>query len=190
MSLLDTVNSPADLKRLPMQDLPILAEEIRQLIISTVSRNGGHMASNLGVVELTIALHRLFDSPTDRIIFDVSHQAYAHKILTGRAKGFENIRTSEGYSGYFEPSESEHDVLALGHAGCGPSIALGLALGARMQGDKGYFVSIIGDGSLTTGLAYEGLSNIIAQNPRNLMVILNDNGMAISQNVGWMAKWR
>ena len=190
MSLLDTVNSPADLKKLPMQDLPILAEEIRQLIISTVSRNGGHMASNLGVVELTIALHRLFDSPTDRIIFDVSHQAYAHKILTGRAKGFEKIRTSQGYSGYFEPSESEHDVLALGHAGCGPSIALGLALGARMQGDKGYFVSVIGDGSLTSGLAYEGLSNIIAQNPRNLMVILNDNGMAISQNVGWLAKWR
>jgi len=190
MSLLDTVNSPADLKRLPMQDLPILAEEIRQLIISTVSRNGGHMASNLGVVELTIALHRLFDSPTDRIIFDISHQAYAHKILTGRAKGFENIRTSQGYSGYFEPSESEHDVLALGHAGCSPSIALGLALGARMQGDKGYFVSVIGDGSLTSGLTYEGLSNIIAQNPRNLMVILNDNGMSISQNVGWMAKWR
>ncbi len=190
MSLLDTVNSPADLKRLPMQDLPLLAEEIRQLIISTVSRNGGHMASNLGVVELTIALHRIFDSPTDRIIFDVSHQAYAHKILTGRAKGFENIRTSQGYSGYFEPSESEHDVLALGHAGCSPSIALGLALGARMQGDKGYFVSVIGDGSLTSGLAYEGLSNIIAQNPRNLMVILNDNGMSISQNVGWMAKWR
>jgi len=148
------------------------------------------MASNLGVVELTIALHHIFDSPTDRIIFDVSHQSYAHKILTGRAKGFEKIRTSEGYSGYFEPSESEHDVLALGHAGCGPSITLGLAMGAAMQGEKGYFVSVIGDGSLTSGLAYEGLSNIIAQNPRNLMVILNDNGMAISQNVGWLAKWR
>ena len=190
MSLLETIEAPADLKRLSLQELSTLAGEIRQLIIDTVSRNGGHMASNLGVVELTIALHRLFDSPTDRIIFDVSHQSYAHKILTGRAKGFEKIRTSQGYSGYFEPSESEHDVLALGHAGCAPSIALGLALGARMKGDKGCFVSVIGDGSLTSGLAYEGLSNIIAQNPRNLMVILNDNGMAISQNVGWLAKWR
>jgi len=190
LSLLETIEAPADLKRLSLQELSTLAGEIRQLIIDTVSRNGGHMASNLGVVELTIALHRLFDSPTDRIIFDVSHQSYAHKILTGRAKGFEKIRTSQGYSGYFEPSESEHDVLALGHAGCAPSIALGLALGARMKGDKGCFVSVIGDGSLTSGLAYEGLSNIIAQNPRNLMVILNDNGMAISQNVGWLAKWR
>ena len=106
MSLLDSVKSPADLKQLPARELPSLAKEIRDLIISTVSRNGGHMASNLGVVELTIALHRLFDSPTDRIIFDVSHQSYAHKILTGRADAFENIRTSQGYSGYFEPGES------------------------------------------------------------------------------------
>jgi len=190
MTLLDSVKSPADLKKLPVRELPALAQEIRELIISTVSRNGGHMASNLGVVELTIALHWLFDSPTDRIIFDVSHQSYAHKILTGRADGFENIRTSQGYSGYFEPQESEHDVLALGHAGCAASIALGLALGARMKGEPGFFVAVIGDGSLTSGLAYEGLSNIIAQNPRNLMVILNDNGMAISQNVGWLANWR
>ena len=190
MRLLDSIKSPADLKKLPARELPELAQEIRELIISTVSRNGGHMASNLGVVELTIALHRLFDSPTDRIIFDVSHQSYAHKILTGRANGFENIRTSWGYSGYFEPGESEHDVLALGHAGCAPSIALGLALGARMKGEPGYFVAVIGDGSLTSGLAYEGLSNIIAQNPRNLMIVLNDNGMAISKNVGWLANWR
>jgi len=190
LSLLDMIDDPSDLKRLSLQELSDLAGEVRQLIIDTVSRNGGHMASNLGVVELTIALHRLFDSPTDRIIFDVSHQSYAHKILTGRAKGFDKLRTTEGYSGYFDPGESEHDVMALGHAGCGPSIALGLAIGARMKGDKGYFVSVIGDGSLTSGLAYEGLSNIIAQNPRNLMVILNDNGMAISQNVGWLAKWR
>jgi len=190
VSLLETIKSPTDLKRVPVQDLPALAEEIRQLIISTVNCNGGHMASNLGVVEITIALHRLFDSPTDHIIFDVSHQSYAHKILTGRAVNFANIRTSEGYSGYFDPSESEHDVLALGHAGCGPSLALGLALGAKLKGEESYQVCVIGDGSLTSGLAYEGLSNIIAQNPKNLMVILNDNGMAISQNVGWLAKWR
>ena len=190
MRLLDSVKSPADLKKLPARDLSELAQEIRELIISAVSQNGGHMASNLGVVELTIALHWLFDSPTDKIIFDVSHQSYAHKILTGRANGFENIRTSQGYSGYFEPGESEHDVLALGHAGCAASIALGLALAARIKGEPGFFVAVIGDGSLTSGLAYEGLSNIIAQNPRNLMVILNDNGMAISKNVGWLANWR
>jgi 1-deoxy-D-xylulose-5-phosphate synthase len=190
MSLLDSINSPADLKALPMRDLPLLADEIRQLIISTVSSNGGHMASNLGVVEMTIALHRLFNSPQDRIIFDVSHQSYPHKILTGRAKDFRSIRKSGGYSGYFEPSESPHDVLALGHAGCGPSLALGLALGETMKGGKGYMVCVIGDGSLTSGLAYEGLSNIVQHNPKNLMVILNDNGMAISPNVGWLANWR
>lgn len=190
MSLIEGIKTPADLKELSMQELTVLSEEIRQLIITTVSRNGGHMASNLGVVELTIALHWLFDSPIDKIIFDVSHQSYAHKILTGRAEGFENIRTSQGYSGYFEPKESEHDVLALGHAGCAPSIALGLSLGATLRSEKGYFVAVIGDGGLTSGLAYEGLSNIVANSPRNLMVILNDNGMAISQNVGWLAKWR
>ncbi len=190
MSILETINSPEDLKKIPQRELPTLAEEVRELIISTVNRNGGHMASNLGVVELTIALHRLFDSPRDHIIFDVSHQAYAHKILTGRAKDFGNIRTSGGYSGYFEPSESPHDVLALGHAGCGPSLALGLALGEIMKGGNGYMVCVIGDGGLTSGLAYEGLSNIIQENPDNLMIILNDNGMAISENVGWLAKWR
>jgi len=190
VTILDNITSPADLKRVPVQELPALAEEIRQLIISTVGRNGGHMASNLGVVELTIALHRLFNSPQDHIIFDVSHQSYTHKILTGRAEHFDKIRTSEGYSGYFAPDESEHDVLALGHAGCGPSLALGLALGAKLNGEESYQVCVIGDGSLTSGLAYEGLSNIIAQNPKNLMVILNDNGMAISKNVGWLATWR
>lgn len=190
MSLLDKINSPADLKALPPRDLPALAEEIRQLIISTVGQNGGHMASNLGVVELTIALHRVFNSPCDRIIFDVSHQSYPHKILTGRARHFASIRTTGGYSGYFDRQESPHDVLTLGHAGCGPSLALGIALGEKLKGDDGYVVCVIGDGGLTSGLAYEGLSNIIAQKPRNLMVILNDNGMAISPNVGWLANWR
>jgi len=190
MSLLEGIKSPQDLKKVPLRDLPKLAQEIRELIVSTVNRNGGHMASNLGVVELTIALHRIFDSPKDHIIFDVSHQSYAHKILTGRAQDFANIRTSGGYSGYFEPSESEHDILALGHAGCGPSLALGIALGEIMRGGEGYIACIIGDGSLTTGLAYEGLSNIIQENPSNLMVILNDNGMAISKTVGWLARWR
>lgn len=190
MSLLDKINSPADLKALSLRELPALAEEIRQLIISTVGQNGGHMASNLGVVELTIALHRVFNSPHDRIIFDISHQSYTHKILTGRARQFTSIRTTGGYSGYFDRQESPHDVLTLGHAGCGPSLALGVAMGEKLKGGDGYVVCIIGDGGLTSGLAYEGLSNIIAQKPRNLMVILNDNGMAISPNVGWLANWR
>jgi 1-deoxy-D-xylulose-5-phosphate synthase len=190
MTILDKIKSGAALKDMPAAELPVLAGEIRQLIISTVSKNGGHMASNLGVVELTIALHRVFNSPEDRIIFDVSHQSYTHKILTGRAVDFEKIRTSGGYSGYFDPDESPHDVLALGHAGCGPSLALGIALAETMKGGAGYVVCVIGDGSLTSGLAYEGLSNIVQQNPRNLMIILNDNGMAISPNVGWLANWR
>jgi 1-deoxy-D-xylulose-5-phosphate synthase len=190
MSVLSKIDSPSDLKALPAAELPRLAEEIRQLIVETISNNGGHMASNLGVVELTISLHRVFESPKDRLIFDVSHQTYTHKILTGRAEGFDRIRTSGGYSGYFDPEESEHDVLALGHAGCAPSLALGLAMGETMKDGNGYMVCVIGDGSLTSGLAYEGLSNIIHYKPHNLMVILNDNGMAISPNVGWLANWR
>jgi 1-deoxy-D-xylulose-5-phosphate synthase len=190
MTLLEKIKTPADLKALPARDLPALAAEIRQLIVSTVTTNGGHMASNLGVVELTIALHRVFNSPHDKLIFDVSHQSYPHKILTGRAEGFASIRTTGGYSGYFDHRESPHDLLTLGHAGCAPSLALGVALGEKMKGGDGYIVCIVGDGGLTSGLAYEGLSNIIAQNPKNLMVILNDNGMAISPNVGWLANWR
>lgn len=188
--MLKNIKNPEDLKRLPLSALPELAKEIRELIVATVNSNGGHMASNLGVVELTIAMHRVFTSPKDRIIFDTSHQSYTHKLLTGRADRFHTIRKTGGLSGYFEPEESEHDVLALGHAGCGPSIALGLAMGETMNGGDGYMVSVIGDGSLTSGLAYEGLSNIVHYRPRNLMVILNDNGMAISPNVGWLANWR
>jgi 1-deoxy-D-xylulose-5-phosphate synthase len=190
MSLLEKIKSPAELKSLKLSELDELAKEIRQLIVSTIGQNGGHMASNLGVVELTIAVHRIFNSPKDTILFDVSHQSYAHKILTGRAEGFEHIRTSGGFSGYFDPGESDHDILALGHAGCAPSIALGVALSSTMLKRDKYVVCICGDGSFTSGLAYEGLSNIVAANPRNLMVILNDNGMAISKNVGWLANWR
>ncbi len=190
MSILEKIHSPDDLKALPANYLPRLAEEIRVLIIETVKKNGGHMASNLGMVELTIALHRVLDSPHDRIIMDTSHQCYPHKILTGRSKNFSTIRTLGGLSGFFEPQESEHDLTVIGHAGTGPSLALGWATGEKLRGGHGYAVCVIGDGSLTAGVAYEGLSNIIAQNPQNLMVILNDNGMSISQNVGWLAQWR
>lgn len=190
MRLLDTINSPEDLKKIPLEKLPELADEIRQLIIQTVNRNGGHLASNLGVVELTIALHRVFDSPRDIIMFDVSHQSYAHKILTGRRQGFAGIRTSGGYSGYFDKDESPHDILTLGHAGAAPSLALGIATAKKLRHEEGIVVCVIGDGGMTNGLAYEGLSNIVARNPENLIVVLNDNGMAINENVGWMTIWR
>lgn len=190
MTLLDNIKSPQDLKALRPEQLPELAAEIRQLIVQTVHNNGGHMASNLGVVELTIALHYIFSSPFDTILFDVSHQSYTHKILTGRAVDFTKIRTSAGYSGYFDKDESPHDSLTLGHAGCAPSIGLGMATAKKLRGEKGCVVTVIGDGGLTSGLAYEGLSNIVAANPTNLVVVLNDNGLAISQNVGWMASWR
>lgn len=190
MSILERIDSPQDLKALSRAALTELAQEIRQLIIETVESNGGHMASNLGVVELTLALHRVFDSPHDRIIFDTSHQCYSHKIITGRGGNFKSIRTQGGISGFFEPNESQHDLTVIGHAGTGPSLALGWAIGERIAGRQGYAVCVLGDGSLTSGIAYEGLSNIIAQQPRNLMVILNDNGMSISPNVGWVAQWR
>lgn len=183
--MIENISSPADVKKLSLSGLNQLAEEIRQLIIETVTpETGGHLASNLGVIELTIAIHKVFNSGNDIIIFDVSHQAYTHKLLTGRAKEFSTLRTMGGLSGYMDPRESLHDVCSMGHAGCGPTLALGLSIGGK------YTVCVIGDGALTSGQAYEGLSNIIAHNPRNLMVILNDNGMSISKNVGWLTSWR
>lgn len=188
--MIELIKSPEDLRKLSLNDLKLLAEEIRAMIIERVGANGGHLASNLGIVELTIALHMSFNSPEDKLVFDVSHQVYSHKILTGRADKFATLRTMGGITGFLEPDESPHDVLSLGHAGCAPSLALGLAVGEGLLKRSGYTVCVIGDGALTSGLAYEGLSNIIAQNPRNMMVILNDNGMSISQNVGWLPQWR
>ncbi len=188
--MLENINSPEDLKRLPLSDLPALADEIRDLIIDTVNSNSGHMSSNLGVVELTIALHRVFDSPIDTLLFDTSHQVYAHKLLTGRYPEFSRMRLTGGLSGFYEPTESEHDPMVIGHAGTGPSAAMGFAVAKRIQESAGYVVCVVGDGSLTCGLAYEGLSNIISNMPLKLMVILNDNGMSISPNVGWLAQWR
>lgn len=186
--MLEHINSPVDVKKLLASDLKTLAEEIRTVIIETVTKNSGHLASNLGVVELTIALHRIF-ADVDTIVFDTSHQTYTHKLLTGRYAQFHTLRTSGGLSGFSEPAESKHDPLVIGHAGTGPSMALGLATAKKLVGE-GYVVGVIGDGALTSGLAYEGLSNIVAENPKNLMIILNDNGMSISENVGWVAQWR
>ncbi|MEE9199134.1 MAG: 1-deoxy-D-xylulose-5-phosphate synthase [Dehalococcoidia bacterium] len=188
--ILERIESPADLKTLTYAELEQLAQEIRERIIAAVKKNGGHMASNLGVVELTLALHRVLDSPRDRIIWDTSNQCYAHKLVTGRRDSFDDIRTSGGLSGFAEPSESPHDAFGAGHAGTGLSAALGIATALSLTHQDGYVVGVVGDGALTSGLSYEALNNIAHTQPKNLMILLNDNGMSISENIGWLTHWR
>lgn len=187
MSVLDNVNSPKDLKKLNTDELNELCEDIRKLLINTVSQTGGHLASNLGVVELTVALHKVFNSPNDQIVFDVGHQCYTHKILTGRKDKFDTLRTEGGISGFTRPVESKHDIFSSGHSSTSISAAVGLARAKQIKGEKGKVIAVIGDGALTGGLAYEALNNSGNDNS-NLIVILNDNNMSISQNVGSMAK--
>lgn len=187
MSYLENVNSPKDIKKLNIDELNDLCAEIRELMIETVSHTGGHLASNLGVVELTVALHKVFNSPYDQIIFDVGHQCYTHKILTGRKNAFSTLRTEGGISGFTRPVESEHDIFSSGHSSTSISQAIGLAKAKSLKGDKGKVIAVIGDGALTGGLAYEALNNSGNEN-NNLIVILNDNNMSISPNVGSMAK--
>lgn len=187
MSILDKVNFPEDLKKLSLAELEELCSDIRHEMISTVSQTGGHLASNLGVVELTVALHKVFNSPADQIVFDVGHQCYTHKMLTGRKNRFSTLRTENGISGFTRPEESEHDIFSSGHSSVSISAAVGLARAKQIKGEKGKVIAIIGDGALTGGLAYEGLNNSGNDNS-NLIVILNDNNMSISQNVGSMAK--
>ena len=187
MSYLENVNSPRDIKKLNTDELNALCSEIRELMIDTVSKNGGHLASNLGVVELTVALHKVFNSPTDQIVFDVGHQCYTHKILTGRKDSFWTLRTEGGISGFTRPVESEHDIFSSGHSSTSISSAIGLAKAKTLKGDKGKVIAVIGDGALTGGLAYEALNNS-GNEHNNLIVILNDNNMSISPNVGSMAK--
>lgn len=188
MALLDKIRGPEDLKALSIKELEILCGEIRQLIIRTVGCNGGHLASNLGVVELTVALHYVLHLPEDKIVWDVGHQAYTHKILTGRKDQIQSIRKKDGLSGFPKPQESPYDAFAVGHASTSISAALGLARAAQMQNRDDKVVAVIGDGALTGGLAYEGLNNA-GRLQRNLIVILNDNGMSISPNVGNMARY-
>lgn len=187
MSVLENVNSPKDIKKLNNNELNQLCAEIREYMIDTVSKTGGHLASNLGVVELTVALHKVFNSPTDQIVFDVGHQCYTHKILTGRKEEFKTLRTEGGISGFIRPVESEHDIFSSGHSSVSVSQALGLAKAKQLKGEKGKVIAVIGDGALTGGLAYEGLNNCDFE-PSNLIVILNDNNMSISQNVGTMSE--
>jgi 1-deoxy-D-xylulose-5-phosphate synthase len=183
LSLLDNIHSPADLKLLPRSALPELALEIRKLIIETVSRNGGHLASNLGVVELTLALHYVFDLPKDKIVWDVGHQAYTHKILTGRKDRFHTIRQMGGISGFPKISESPYDAFSTGHSSTSISAGLGIACGKRLKNDPAKVIAVIGDGSMTAGLAYEGL-NQAGDIHDDLIVILNDNELSIAPNVG------
>lgn len=185
---LDKIHSPKDLKALDSSEYGKLAQEIREVLIETVSQNGGHLASNLGAVELTIAIHLSFDSPRDRIVWDVGHQAYTHKLLTGRYEVFNTIRQKDGISGFCHPNESEHDTFYSGHSGTSVSSAYGIAQANKIKNDNNYTVAVIGDGSFTGGLVYEALNNA-GRSKTNLIVILNDNEMSISKNVGSVAKY-
>jgi len=186
--LVEKVNSPADLKKIPIKDLSRLAEEIRDVIINTVSCTGGHLATNLGVVELTIALHYVLDSPKDKIVWDVGHQTYAHKILTGRKDQINTIRQTNGISGFPKKEESPHDHFTVGHASTSISQALGLAVARDLRGGDEHIVAVCGDGSLTGGLCYEGLNNLGHMKTR-MTIILNDNEMAISKSSGAMSNY-
>ena len=188
--ILDRIDSPSDLKGLDWTDLNQLAEEIRETIISVITERGGHLASNLGVVELTLALHRVFDSPTDRLVWDTTNQMYSHKLVTGRREEFQDIRLAGGISGFGEPTESPHDTLCAGHAGTGLSIALGIAQSLKTRSQDAWTVAVVGDGAMTSGSSFEALNNIVHLNPGKLIVVLNDNGMSISENIGFLTNWR
>ncbi|MGF6375550.1 1-deoxy-D-xylulose-5-phosphate synthase [Clostridiales Family XIII bacterium PM5-7] len=178
---------PKDLKEMDTNELDLLSYSIRDFLIEQIAKTGGHLASNLGIVELTIALHKVFDSPKDKIIWDVGHQSYVHKILTGRADAFDGLRQLDGMSGFPKGNESDHDAFDTGHSSTSISIAAGIAAAKEIQGEKSNVVAVIGDGSLTGGLAYEALNNVGASKSK-VMVILNDNGMSISKNIGGVSQ--
>lgn len=184
---LKSIASPEDLKNLSTEDLKQLAKEIRRFLVYHVSKTGGHLASNLGIVELTLALHQVFDSPNDKIVWDVGHQAYVHKILTGRQEGFRKLRQTGGMSGFPKPEESPHDVFAAGHSSISISAALGLAKARDLSGADHRVVAVIGDGSMTGGIAFEGLNNA-GRAGTDILVVLNDNQMSISGNVGALSR--
>jgi 1-deoxy-D-xylulose-5-phosphate synthase len=186
--LLDQIECPSDVKKLDPEELEGLCSELREEILSTVSKNGGHLASNLGVVELTVALHYVFDFPRDKVIWDVGHQSYTHKILTGRKDQFHTLRQFEGISGFPKRDESPYDAFDSGHSGTSISSALGMAEARRQKGEEGKMIALIGDGSMTAGLAFEGL-NQAGHIDQDLIVILNDNEMSISPNVGALSSY-
>lgn len=185
--LLERIQAPGDVKLLAESDLPQLCEEIRQFLIQSVTSTGGHLSSNLGVVELTVALHRALDLPQDKILFDVGHQCYTHKLLTGRQAGFAALRQKEGISGFPNPKESNCDTFVAGHGSAALSTAIGIARAKKIKQEPGKVVVIVGDGAFTGGMVYEGMNNVSKLN--NLIVVLNDNKMSISKNVGQMANY-
>jgi 1-deoxy-D-xylulose-5-phosphate synthase len=183
LSFLEKINSPNDLKKMSKNDLPLLASEIRKIIIDVVSKNGGHLAPSLGTVELAIAIHYVFNAPDDKIIWDVGHQSYAHKLLTGRRERFHTLRQYNGICGFTRMSESPYDAFSTGHSSTSISAGLGIACAKRLKNDNSKVIAVIGDGSMTAGLAYEGLNQAGDIN-KNILVILNDNDMSIAHNVG------
>ena len=185
--LLEQIGSAQDLKRLEVGQLEPLCAEIREFLIESVSKTGGHLSSNLGTIELTVALHRAFTTPQDKLVFDVGHQCYTHKILTGRRAGFERLRMLQGLSGFPCPEESEHDAFVAGHGNTAISVAIGMARAKKLKGEPGKVIALVGDGAFTGGMVYEGMNNIDTLN--NLIVILNDNKMSISKNVGSLARY-
>lgn len=188
MTFLEQINSPADLKKMSKGDLPTLASEIRKVIIDVVSKNGGHLAPSLGTVELAIALHYVFNAPDDKIVWDVGHQSYAHKLLTGRREQFHTLRRHGGISGFTRMSESPYDAFSTGHSSTSISAGLGIACAKRLKHENKKVIAIIGDGSMTAGLAYEGLNQAGDIN-KNILVILNDNDMSIAHNVGALSSF-
>ncbi len=187
MSLLDGVHGPADLKRLPAEQMPVLAAELRDLMVDTVSRTGGHLGPSLGVVELTLAVHRVFDSPRDKVLWDTGHQSYVHKLVTGRGReAFETLRKQGGLSGYPSTSESEHDLVENSHASTALSYADGLAKAYRLRGERRHVVAVVGDGALTGGMCWEALNNIAASN-LPVVIVVNDNGRSYSATIGGLA---
>ena len=190
MVLLEKINSPADLKNISRDDLPQLAEEIRMAIVDVVSQTGGHLASSLGAVELTIAIHYVFDTPRDKVIWDVGHQAYAHKLLTGRREQFRTLRQFNGISGFTRRSESPYDAFTTGHSSTSISAGLGIACAKDLKDENAKVIAVIGDGSMTAGIAFEGLNQTgDTHKDKNLIVILNDNEMSISRNVGALSSF-
>src|SRR5574341_1077390 len=187
-NFLSQINSPADLKEIALKDLPFLATEIREKILEVVSQTGGHVATNMGIVELTIALHYVFDTPKDKLVWDVSNQCYPHKLLTGRKENFHTLRTYQGLSGFAKIAESDYDCFGAGHASTGLSAALGMVVSRDLKGEDHQVVCIVGDGALTGGLSFEALNNA-GSLKKDFIVILNDNSMSISKNVGAIAKY-
>ncbi|MBR3863104.1 MAG: 1-deoxy-D-xylulose-5-phosphate synthase [Clostridia bacterium] len=184
--LLGKIDSPSDLKALAAADLPLLAKEIRQYLSYRVRENGGHLSSNLGVVELTMAIHRVFSTPQDHVIFDVGHQSYVHKLLTGRKEQFDTLRQAGGLSGFTKREESEHDAFGAGHSSTAISAAIGMATADALNGSDAYTVAVVGDGALTGGLAYEGLNN--CRGDLRLIIVINENEMSISPNTGGLSE--